>query len=103
MVSESRISMVEHFGQIEDPRKGPALLHKLIDILVIALCGVISGADSWVEIEAFGQAKEGWLRSILELPNGIPSHDTLIQSSFRRVLCSGRKRLARLPEAKSLR
>jgi len=75
-MSEPRISMVEHFGQIEDPRVGPALLHKLIDILVIALCGVISGADSWVEIEAFGQAKEGWLRSILELPNGIPSHDT---------------------------
>ena len=48
----------------------------MIDILTIALCGIISGADNWVEIVEWGQAKEAWLRGFLELPNGIPSHDT---------------------------
>jgi predicted transposase YbfD/YdcC len=67
---------VDHFAQVEDPRTGPAIQHKLIDILVIALCGVICGADGWSDIETFGKAKEDWLQSILELPNGIPSHDT---------------------------
>jgi hypothetical protein len=46
------------------------------DILVIALCAVVCGADSWDEVEAFGEAKEGWLRRFLALPNGIPGHDT---------------------------
>jgi predicted transposase YbfD/YdcC len=51
-------------------------LHELLDILVIAICGVICGADGWVSIEQFGNAKIDWLRTILPLPNGIPSHDT---------------------------
>jgi predicted transposase YbfD/YdcC len=55
----------------------------LIDILVIALCGIIAGCQSAVEIEAYGRAKETWLRTFLDLPNGIPSHDT-----FSRVLQS---------------
>jgi predicted transposase YbfD/YdcC len=50
--------------------------HYLTDILVIAICGVICGADDWVGIEEFGQAKEKWFQSFLPLPNGIPSHDT---------------------------
>jgi predicted transposase YbfD/YdcC len=50
--------------------------HQLLDIITIALCGVICGADGWVEIEAFGKAKLGWLRTFLALPHGIPSHDT---------------------------
>jgi hypothetical protein len=48
----------------------------LLDILVIAICAVICGADTWVEIEAYGNAKEQWLRQFLALPHGIPSHDT---------------------------
>jgi len=48
----------------------------LPDIIVITLCGVICGADNWVEIEEFGKAKEDWFRRFLKLPNGIPSHDT---------------------------
>lgn len=64
------------FAEIEDPRTGSAKLHKLEDILIIAICGVICGANDWVNIELFGQAKEEWLKTILELPNGIPSHDT---------------------------
>jgi predicted transposase YbfD/YdcC len=50
--------------------------HELLDILTIALCAVICGADSWVEVEQFGNAKRNWLEGFLDLPNGIPSHDT---------------------------
>ena len=48
----------------------------LIDILVIAICAVICGADDWVAVAAFGRAKQGWFKTFLRLPNGIPSHDT---------------------------
>jgi predicted transposase YbfD/YdcC len=69
-------SLIAHLLEIEDPRIDRTRRHKLLDILVIAICAVICGADDWVEVELFGQAKEVWLRTILELPNGIPSHDT---------------------------
>ena len=48
----------------------------MLDILTIAICAVICGADSWVYVEMFGKSKEEWFRSFLDLPNGIPSHDT---------------------------
>lgn len=67
----------EHFKSLPDPRRKNAnLRHKFIDILVIAICAIICGADSWVAVEEFGKAKEDWFRGFLELPNGIPSHDT---------------------------
>ncbi len=66
----------EHFGTIEDPRVDRTKLHLLIDIIVIAICAVICGADDWADVEAFGKAKADWLKKYLELPNGIPSHDT---------------------------
>ena len=66
----------DHFSEIEDPRIERSKRHKLIDILTIAILAVICGADSWVGMESFGQAKHFWLKRILELPNGIPSHDT---------------------------
>ena len=69
-------SLIAHLSEIEDPRIDRRKLHKLLDILVIAICAVIAGADDWVEVEMFGRAKEAWLRTFLELPNGIPSHDT---------------------------
>lgn len=69
-------SIWEHFSIIPDPRVERTQLHKLEDILVIVICGVICGAENWVDLAAFGRAKEGWLRTFLELPNGIPSHDT---------------------------
>jgi hypothetical protein len=47
-----------------------------MDILVVAICGVICGADSWVDIELFGKSKLEWLKTFLALPNGIPWHDT---------------------------
>src|SRR5574337_148625 len=66
----------EHFGTIEDPRVDRTKLHSLIDIIVIAICAVVCGAEDWADVEAFGKAKENWLKKYLELPNGIPSHDT---------------------------
>lgn len=69
-------SIVPHFADLEDPRISPATRHQLLDIVVIALCAVICGADTWVEVSAFGRAKEAWLRTFLALPHGIPSHDT---------------------------
>ena len=53
--------------------------HHLLDIVAIAICAVICGADSWVAVEEFGNAKHAWLGSFLALPNGIPSHDTFTQ------------------------
>src|SRR5437870_6514124 len=65
-----------HFAALPDPRIDRTKRHQLLDIIAIAICAVICGADSWVEVEWFGQAKLPWLRTFLELPNGIPSHDT---------------------------
>ena len=69
-------SLTEHFGSLVDPRIDRTKRHNLMDIVTIALCGVIAGADSWVDVEAFGRRKAEWLRKMLDLPNGIPSHDT---------------------------
>jgi predicted transposase YbfD/YdcC len=71
----------EYFATVTDPRVDRTKLHLLLDILVMAICAVICGADTWVEMEAYGRAKEQWLRQFLPLPNGIPSHDT-----FARVI-----------------
>ena len=65
-----------HFGTIEDPRVDRTELHLLIDIIVIAIGVVVCGAEDWPDVEAFGKAKEKWLKKYLDLPNGIPSHDT---------------------------
>ena len=64
------------FAQVEDPRLDRTKLHRLRDILILAICGVICGAEGWVEIEEFGKAKQAWFTELLNLPNGIPSHDT---------------------------
>jgi predicted transposase YbfD/YdcC len=66
----------EHFGKIQDPRKDRTKDHKLIDVITVAICAVICGAEGWVDIENFGNKKLPWLKTFLELPNGIPSHDT---------------------------
>jgi predicted transposase YbfD/YdcC len=69
-----------HFSGLEDPRCAGKVEHLLIDILVIAVCAVIAGAESWVDMALYGQNKADWLAGFLTLPNGIPAHDT-----FRRV------------------
>jgi predicted transposase YbfD/YdcC len=70
------LSFAEHFASLPDPRVERTRRHALIDILTIALCAVICGADGFVEMEAWGRAREPWLRERLELSGGIPSHDT---------------------------
>jgi predicted transposase YbfD/YdcC len=76
-------SFQDHFAALSDPRSAPApnQRHALIDILVIAVCAVICGADGWEDIEEYGKAQAEWLAQVLDLPHGIPGHDT-----FRRVL-----------------
>lgn len=61
---------------VVDPRVNRNRLHKLVDILVIALCGFLGGCEGWVDVEMFGISKREWFEKFLELPNGIPSHDT---------------------------
>ncbi len=84
MCQEYRNDIVEHFADLEDPRWPTNREHKFIDILVITICAAICGADDWVAIEHFGQAKQAWLATFLELPKGIPSHDTFWRV-FRRL------------------
>jgi predicted transposase YbfD/YdcC len=73
-------SLVQHFGAVEDLRCRGKIRHRLEAILVIAVCAVIACAESWDDIALYGRSKLAWLKTFLELPNGIPSHDT-----FRRV------------------
>jgi len=72
--------LAEHFSELKDPRCSGKVEHLPIDILVIAVCAVIAGAESWVDMALYGQNKADWLSTFLRLPNGIPAHDT-----FRRV------------------
>lgn len=70
------VALLSEIEGLADPRSPHWHQHKLVDLITIALCAIISGADSWVEVAAWGRAKEGWLRQFLELPAGIASHDT---------------------------
>ena len=76
MPTPATASMVAHFQELEDPRIRPATRHPLLDMVAIAMCAVICGADTWVEVEASGRAIVAWLRTFLALPHDIPSHDT---------------------------
>lgn len=71
-----RESIEEHFGKIPDQRVVTRSSHKLLDITAIAILAILWVASGWVAIETYGKAKEEWLSTFLELPNGIPSHDT---------------------------
>jgi predicted transposase YbfD/YdcC len=81
MAKPSPVALLDHLASVSDPRIERHRWHKLSDILVIAVCAVLSGAESYPAIEDFGTERESWLRQFLELPAGIPSHDT-----FNRVL-----------------
>src|SRR5881398_2313379 len=80
MEQDCPLDLETYFAAVDDPRVERTKRHKLLDIIIIAICGVICGAEGWVETEEFGKEKEAWLKTILELPNGIPSHDTLGKS-----------------------
>ena len=94
-MGKASVAIRDHFVDLEDPRVDRTKLHQLIDIVIIAICAVICGADTWVDVEEFGKAKIDWFRKLLELPNGIPSHDTfgrvfalLDPDQFRRCFIS---------------
>jgi predicted transposase YbfD/YdcC len=69
-------SIEVYFDGLSDPRVERTRMHRLSDLITIALCAVVCGANDWVAVETFGHAKESWLRTFLPLPGGIPSHDT---------------------------
>jgi predicted transposase YbfD/YdcC len=75
-MSSSPLSIRSHFRSLRDPRRQHRQRHRLLDIVVIALCAVIADADTWQEVEAFGRERRDWLAGFLDLPNGTPSHDT---------------------------
>jgi predicted transposase YbfD/YdcC len=78
-------SIIEHFSSIADPRIKKKTRHNLEDIIVITICAAVCGANDWVAVETYGKAKCDWLKTFLELPNGIPSHDTF--GNVFSVLC----------------
>ena len=74
---ENAASVMEYLSKIPDPRMQRARFYSLTDILMLSLCAIICGANDFVAIEEFGQVKEEWLTTFLDLPNGIPSNDTI--------------------------
>jgi predicted transposase YbfD/YdcC len=80
---DQNLAFTRYFADLADPRVNRTKKHSLKDILGVTFCAVICGADSFEEIERFGDAREGWLKRFFALPNGIPSHDT-----FNRVLAA---------------
>jgi len=76
MEAEKRVRLVDVWVGVRDPRQAKKVEHDLVDLLVVAVCAVLSGADTFVEIEAWGKEKLDWLRKYLKLEHGIPCHDT---------------------------
>src|SRR5271156_3007323 len=76
MSKTSAVSIRQCFADVPDPRREHLRLHNLWDIIAITILAVVAGADSWVEVAKYGVSKFEFLRTFLELPNGIPSHDT---------------------------
>jgi predicted transposase YbfD/YdcC len=75
--SRTKVLAIKHyFRTLKDPRRRHRRLHRLLDIVVIAICAVLSGADNWQAIATFGERRHAWLKRFLVLPHGIPSHDT---------------------------
>jgi predicted transposase YbfD/YdcC len=83
MQTHPKLGLIEHFQGIVDPRVNRTKEHALIDVLVIAVCTLLCGGETFNDMEDFGKAKEDWFRTFLTLPNGIPSHDT-----FNRVFAA---------------
>jgi len=75
-MAQPRLTIKKYFRRLKDPRLNRRKRHLLLDIVVIAICGVICGCDDWQQIETFGRSRQDWLKKFLRLPNGIPSHDT---------------------------
>jgi predicted transposase YbfD/YdcC len=85
LMSDSALATLKrNFENLHDPRDQNSIDHLLIDIVTLTICAVICGADSWVDVQNYGLAKQEWLQTFLVLPNGIPSHDT-IERLFARL------------------
>jgi predicted transposase YbfD/YdcC len=80
--SKDPASVLEYFAALPDPRRDQGKIHMLDEIVFMSICAVLCGADSWLDIAAYSESKEDWLKTFLTLPGGIPSHDT-----DRRVFC----------------
>jgi predicted transposase YbfD/YdcC len=83
MQTHPKLSLIEHFKQLPDPRVNRTKDHDLIDVLVIAICCLLCAGESFNDMEDFGKAKQDWFKTFLGLRNGIPSHDT-----FNRVFAA---------------
>ena len=77
MDADAPRGLLRYFDGLEDPRVERTKLHRLDDIVALAILATVAGADGWTDVEQFGQEKFDWLATILHLPNGIPSHDTI--------------------------
>jgi len=75
-MSPGALSIRHHFADLPDPRRRHGQRHRLLDVIVIALCAVIAGSNTWQEVETFARRRTDWLARFLELDNGVPSHDT---------------------------
>ena len=76
MADPVNASIVEHFQALEDPRIERTKKHLLLDILVIAVCTLLTGGEGFQDMELFGKSKRAWLQTFLTFPHGMPSHDT---------------------------
>jgi predicted transposase YbfD/YdcC len=83
-MAPASLSICKHFARLRDPRLNRRKRHLLTDILAIAICAVICGANNFPQVEAFGKRRRDWLKKFLALPNGIPSHDTF-ERVFQRL------------------
>jgi|SRR5690349_10959479 len=83
MCTHPKLSLIEHFKTLPDPRLNRTKAHELVDVLTIGVCTLLCAGESFNDMEDFGHAKEDWFRTFLWLPNGIPSHDT-----FNRVFAA---------------
>jgi predicted transposase YbfD/YdcC len=75
-MTTARVAIKTYFRKLKDPRRRHGQHHRFLDIIVIAICAVIAGANTWTDIATFGRRRHDWLNRFLALPNGIPSHDT---------------------------
>jgi hypothetical protein len=83
-MTQTPLAVVQYFARLRDPRINRHKRHLLIDIIVLALCGTICGANDWQQIVTVARGREQWFRTFLALPNGIPSHDTF-ERVFERI------------------
>ena len=84
MKTASTLALSEHFRELKDPRIERTKRHLLMDIVLLAIVAVLSDAEGWEQIAEFGQQKEEWLKTVLQLPHGIPSADTIARV-FQRI------------------